>query len=70
MTASPSGFSNGILGGTADEATARAIADQLIEGGSAVVAQVLDINAGLQSDLATGCDSLSMTFEIGGAALP
>ena len=35
------GFSNGVLGATVDQATAGAIADLLIDGGSAVVAQVL-----------------------------
>ncbi len=41
------GFSNGTLGATVDQATAGAIADALIDGGSAVVAQVFEINDNL-----------------------
>ncbi len=70
MTVSSSGFSDGLLGGTADHATAAAIADQLIDGGSAVVGQVLDISANLEGDLSQSCNALSLTLDIGGAALP
>jgi hypothetical protein len=60
------GFSNGTLGGTVDQATAAAIADLLIDGGSAVVAQVLDINAALEGDTSAACNALSLTLTIGG----
>ena len=60
------GFSNGTLGGTVDQATAAAIADLLIDGGSAVVVQVLDINDDLSGDVGTACNALSLTLTIGG----
>ncbi|MBT8467640.1 MAG: hypothetical protein KJN97_02725 [Deltaproteobacteria bacterium] len=60
------GFSNGTLGGTVDAATAAGIADALIDGGSAVVAQVLDINDDLSGDVGTACNALSLTLTIGG----
>ncbi len=69
VTISEGGFSNGTLGGTVDEATAGAIADELIEGGSAVVAQVLDINDDLSGDVGESCNALSLTLTIGGVVL-
>ena len=63
------GFSNGVLGGTVDQATAGGIADALIDGGSAVVAQVLDINEDLSGDAATSCNALSMTLDVGGVVV-
>ncbi len=66
VTVSEGGFSNGTLGATVDRATAGAIADQLIDGGSAVVSQVLDINDDLSGNNSAGCDALSMTLTIGG----
>ena len=65
-TLSTAGLSDGVLGATVDEATAGAIADQLIDGGSAVVAQVLDINDDLSGDTAAGCNALSMTLAVSG----
>ncbi|MBW2191434.1 MAG: hypothetical protein JRG93_17960 [Deltaproteobacteria bacterium] len=65
-TISEGGLSNGSLSATVDQDTAGSIADQLIDGGSAVVAQVLDINNDLSGDVATGCDALSMTLNVGG----
>lgn len=70
MTVSAAGISDGILGGTADRATAGAIANQLIGGGSAVVGQVLDINSALEGDTSQGCNALSLTLDLGGVALP
>jgi hypothetical protein len=70
MTISESGFSNGTLGATVDQATAGAIADQLIDGGSAVVSQVLDINDDVSGNTSAGCNALSMTLTIGGVAEP
>jgi hypothetical protein len=70
MTVSSAGFSNGVLGATADAHTAGAIADQLIDGGSAVVAQVLDINDDLSGDTSASCNALSLTLEVGGIAIP
>jgi len=67
VTVTPdAGFSNGTLGGTVDSVTAAAIADLLIDGGSAVVAQVLDINDDLSGDVGTTCNALSMTLTLGG----
>ncbi len=60
------GFSNGTLGGTVDADTAAAIADLLIDGGAAVVTQVLDINDDLAGDVGTACNALSLTLTIGG----
>jgi hypothetical protein len=68
MTLSADGFSDGLLGVTIDEVTAVAIAEALLEGGGAVVAQVLDINANLTQDTAAACNALSSTLAIGGAA--
>ncbi|MGB8224383.1 MAG: hypothetical protein WCF10_17460, partial [Polyangiales bacterium] len=65
-TLSAGGLSNGQLGATVDAATAGSIADQLIDGGSAVVAQVLDINEDLSGDTSAGCNALSMTLVVGG----
>jgi hypothetical protein len=70
MTVSSAGFSNGVLGATANAETAGAIADQMIDGGSAVVAQVLDINDDLSGDTSAGCNALSLTLEVGGIAIP
>jgi len=69
MTVSGDGFSDGLLGATVDSATAGAIADALIDGGSAVVGQVLDIRTDLSGDTAVTCDALSTTLSIGGVAL-
>jgi hypothetical protein len=38
----------------------------LNDGGSAVVAQVLDIQDDLSGDVTANCDSLSMTLQMGG----
>jgi hypothetical protein len=63
------GFGNGVLGGTVDSTTAAGIADALIDGGSAVVAQVLDINDDLSGDVATACNALSLTLDVGGVVV-
>jgi hypothetical protein len=68
MTVSDMGFTDGVLGVTIDEATASAIADALIEGGSGVVGQVLDINVNLTQDTSAACNALSGTLLIGGYA--
>jgi len=65
-TVSAGGLSNAMLSATVDEATAGGIADQLIDGGSAIIAQVLDINEDLSGDTANGCSALSMTLNVGG----
>ena len=70
MTVSTTGFSDGVLGGTAAQATAGAMFDEMCGGSSAVVAQVFDINADLPGNSQLACDSLSMTLEIGGSAIP
>ena len=68
MTVSGEGFSDGLLGATIDENTAVGIAEALLEGGGAVVAQVLDINASTppDQDTANACNALSATMKIGG----
>ena len=68
MTVSDQGFSDGLLSITIDEDTAKAIADALIEGGSQVVTQVLDINIDLAQDTSAACNALSATMMIGGVA--
>jgi hypothetical protein len=65
-TLSEGGLSNGQLGATVDAVTAGSIADQLIDGGSAVVAQVLDINEDLSGNASVDCNALSMTLVVGG----
>ena len=55
-----------LLGATVADDTAKAIADALIQGGSAVVAQVFDINSDLEGDLTSGCDALSLSLDVGG----
>jgi len=56
------------LGGTADAATAVAIAEALLEGAGAVVSQVFDINEDLSDDLQAGCNALSLTFDVAAVA--
>ncbi|MGB5349354.1 MAG: hypothetical protein WBN10_07110 [Polyangiales bacterium] len=57
---------NVTLGATVEDETAKAIAEALIEGGSAVVAQVFDMRSDLQGDVATSCDSISLSLDVGG----
>jgi hypothetical protein len=67
VTVTPTaGFSNGTLGATVDQDTAGAIADLLIDGGAAVVAQVLDITEDFEGNTDNACNALSMTLNIGG----
>ncbi len=69
-TLSEGGLSSGALGATVDEATAVNIADALLEGGGAVVGQVLDINDDLSGDIDTACNALSVTLTVGGVVAP
>jgi hypothetical protein len=69
MTISGGGFSNGKLGATVDQTTAVAIAEALLEGAGAVVAQVLDINDDLSGDNENGCSALSGTYTVGGVVV-
>lgn len=55
------------LGGTVDRKSASAFADTLIEGGSAAVDVLLDINEDLSRDNNVDCDALSATFDMRGA---
>jgi hypothetical protein len=55
------------LGGTVDARTASTFADALIEGGSAVVPLILDINEDLQGDNDAACNALSAAFDLRGA---
>jgi len=70
MTVSGQGFSEGTLGATIDENLAVGIAEAFLAGGSAVVAQVLDINASTPptQDTSAACNALSVTLQIGGIA--
>jgi hypothetical protein len=68
-TVSNGGLSNGTIGGTIDQVTAAAIADLLVDGGSALAGQVLDINQDLSGDTANSCDAVSTTMTIGGVAV-
>jgi hypothetical protein len=70
MTVSGQGFSDGTLGVTVDENTAIGIVEAILEGASAVVAQVLDINASTPptQDTSAPCNALSATLQIGGIA--
>ena len=70
MTISSQGFSDGILGGTADERTAGAMGEEIAAGGGAVVAQLFDIISPLAGASLVVCDALSLTLEVGGTALP
>jgi len=66
MTVSEAGFSHGWMGATLAGDTAAAVMESIVPGGSAVVAQVLDINSDLSGDVTEPCDALSVTFSIGG----
>ena len=70
MTVSSLGFSDGILGGTTRGDLLGAMLDETCEGSSAVAQQFADINADLSGNSLVQCDSLSMTLEIGGTAIP
>lgn len=56
---------NMTLAATADDETAIAIAESLLEGGGAVVEQVFDIRSDLEGDLTSRCDALSLTLDVG-----
>ena len=70
MTVSADGFSDGLLGVTADEATARTIAETLPDPASQLVGELFDINDDLSGDPTTKCNALSLTMSIGGVAVP
>jgi hypothetical protein len=70
MTLAEQGISNGVLGGTLGQAMAAIVVDQLIDGGAAVVVQVLDINADLSGDPLQRCNALSASLRIGGVKVP
>ncbi|MFW2389371.1 MAG: hypothetical protein ACN4G0_13610, partial [Polyangiales bacterium] len=53
------------LGATVADDTARAIADALIDGGSAVVSQVFDISSNLEGNVAARCSAISLTLDVG-----
>ena len=57
---------NVTLGATVEDETAKAIAEALIDGGSAVVAQVFDIRSDLEGDVSSSCDSISLSLDVGG----
>ncbi|MGB5285307.1 MAG: hypothetical protein WBN29_12400 [Polyangiales bacterium] len=69
-TLSEGGLSSGALGATVPEATAVNIANALLDGGGAVVGQVLDINDDLSGDIGTACNALSVTLTVGGVVAP
>lgn len=55
-----------LLGATVADETAITIAEALIDGGGAVVAQVFDINSDLEADPSASCTGLSISLEVGG----
>ena len=57
---------NVTLGATVDDDTAKAIAEALIDGGSAVVAQFFDIRSDPRGDVSSSCDSFSLSLDVGG----
>ncbi len=66
MTLSSGGFSNGVLGATIDEATAKLIAASISEIAVLVIPQAFDISDMLTQDTSAACNALSMGLEIGG----
>jgi len=70
MTVSPQGFSDGILGGTADPRTAVAMCDEIGEGAGVMAGNFFDIITPLAGGSLVACDSWSLTLEVGGRALP
>ena len=68
MTVSEDGFSDGLLGATADSETAIAIASAISDVAAGVVDLTFDINSTVTQDTSAMCDALSMTLEVGGAA--
>lgn len=68
---SATGFSDGVLGGTAEEAIAAVVAEPLMTGGGDFrLSQLFDINDDLSGDNNYRCDALSMTLDIDGTATP
>jgi hypothetical protein len=55
-----------LLGATAEEDGAAALADAILPGAGAVVRQVLDINSNLEPNNADACDSISVSLVLGG----
>jgi hypothetical protein len=70
MTLSSAGFSNGVLGATMDEATAKLIAASISEIAVLVIPQAFDISDMLTQDTSATCNALSMGLEIGGVTEP
>jgi hypothetical protein len=69
LTMSESGFANGIVGVTLDQATATTLATRLIGAlGSTLVVRLLDIDEDLDGDPLVACNALSVTLRVGGAA--
>ena len=60
---------NVTLGATVEDETAKAIADALIHGGSAVVAQVFDIRSDLQGEVTASCNAISLSLDVGGTVV-
>jgi hypothetical protein len=70
MTLSSGGFSNGVLGATIDEATAKLIAASISEAAVQVIPFAFDISDMLTQDTSAACNALSMGLEIGGVTEP
>jgi hypothetical protein len=70
MTLSSGGFSNGVLGATMDEATAKLIAASISEAAVQVIPFAFDISDMLTQDTSAACNALSMGLEIGGVTEP
>jgi hypothetical protein len=66
MTIGPDGFSDGLLGATADRATATTIAAAISEDAANLVSLTFDIDDALTQDTSVACNALSLSLLIGG----
>ena len=55
-----------LLGATVTDETAIAIAEALLPGAGAVIAQVFDINSDLENEVSSACNALSLSLDVGG----
>jgi hypothetical protein len=66
MTIGPDGFSDGLLGATADTATATTIAGAISDTAALLVDLTFDIDDALTQDTSVACNALSLSLLIGG----
>lgn len=70
MTVSEDGFTDGLLGTTLGSSTAIQLAELILPGAGAVIAQIFDIDDELERDASRVCDAMSATFVIEGGEGP